>query len=1022
MRAPSPTDASAPDGGRARLGSPRFLSFLFVQFVGAANDNAFKQTLTLLILALPLTEREQAAYSSLATALLPLPFLLFSPLAGYLADRFPKQRMILITTAPEVLAMALGAVGFAIQSVPFLLGVLFVGAAQSAFFSPVKYGLLPESMEHRDLSMANGVLQMATNVAILAGAILGLVAFQQFRDRLELAGLLYVSTALLGTLFAAYVPRTPPGNPRARLRLNPLATLREDWAEVRRTSHLDQALLGLAYYWLLGSLFFAVVPLFARNVLGTSVGGAGVMLMILAVGISAGSVLAGRLSHGRVELGLVPLGSLGLGLCCLDLGLYGGLGPRLAGGLPARAVLDLLGLGVAGGLFVVPLSAQVQQRSPEGGKGRILACSNLLSFSGVLAAAGAMHLLFQVLGVGSRQVVLACGLLTLGVTAYIVALAPQFLVRLVLWLLTNTLYRLQIVGDRHLPAGGGLLVANHVSWVDWLLLGSACDRMVRFLMFRPLHETPGLRWFFRRMHAIPIAAGDPPPLSEESLAKARREIEAGHLVCIFAEGSITRTGHLLPFKRGLERIAAGTAAPIIPVCLDGVWGSLFSYERGRVLFKRPRHPRAPVRVLFGAPLPPTATAFEVRERIQELAVEGFRLRRELQRPLAVELLRRCRRWRRRPFLVGADGRRLTYGQALAHALWLRRRLFASSAPGARVACVLPPGIDATLANLAALLAGRVVVNLPPDLAPEPLREMLERLHPAHVITTVELERARATGREPGPADRLLAGRWVPAPVQRALFLGRGRRPPRLDDAAAVVFGSRPVSLSHHNLLSNIESLAQVFRLERGDRILGLLSCSSSFGLTGNLLAPLMAGTAIVWPADPADVPAAAALAVREGVTVLPVAAERLGAFAALPAGALAGLRDVVTAGPALAGETLARFAERHGVTPRTGLGCEEAAPLIALDVPAARPRGAGGARRVGHPLPGVAVRIVDPESGRALGAEHPGRLWVRGPNVMLGYVDDPAATARVVRDGWLDTGHVARVEADGHLTVLESTP
>lgn len=610
MAESTPSDPQAPGlPPRVGLGSPRFWSFLVTQFLGAANDNAFKYTVSLLILATLATEREQAFYTGLATALFPLPFLLFSPLAGYLADRFPKHHMILITTAPEILAMSLGVIGFSSGNLPFLLGVLFLMAAQSAFFSPVKYGLLPECLERRDLSMANGVVQMTTNLAILSGSVVGLYMFTSFREHLEHAGWVYVGMAVAGTLAAIGVPRTPPGNPRSAFRWNPLGSLGADWREARRRPPLAHALAGLAYYWFLGSMFLAVVPIYGKNVLQTSVEGAGLMLMILSVGIGVGSLLAGRLSHGRVELGLVPLGSLGLTVFSLDLGWCGSSGTLLAGGLPARACVDLVGLGLAAGLFVVPLSAQVQLRSPEGQKGRLLAFSNMLSFSGVFGAAGMMWAMFQLAGWNSRQVVLVCGVMTLAVTVYMIAFAPLFLVRLVLWLLTNTFYRTRIEGDRHLPADGGLLVARRTSWVDALLVGSACDRAVRFMVFRPFYEARGLNWLFRRMQAIPIAANDPPEVREAALARARREIEDGHLVCIFADAEAAGLPRL---EDCLERIVLGLNAPILPTRLEGTWGSLLDFDGGRLRLRWPRRLWARVRVEFGVPLPPETRASEVR--------------------------------------------------------------------------------------------------------------------------------------------------------------------------------------------------------------------------------------------------------------------------------------------------------------------------------------------------------------------------------------------------------------------------
>jgi len=341
-------------------------------------------------------------------------------------------------------------------------------------------------------------------------------------------------------------------------------------------------------------------------------------------------------------------------------------------------------------LFIVPLNAVLQQRSPEGGKGRMIAFSNLLTFSAVLLAAAIPWLATDLLGWGSRQIVLAAGLVTGLVTLYIVSLLPDFLVRLVLWLLTNTIYRIRVSGDENLPSGGGLLVVNHVSWVDALLVGASCARRISFLMYRPLYERRPFHWFFKRMGVIPVSARDSPERKEASLALAREQIASGRLVCIFAEGSITRTGYLLRFRRGLERIAGGGSAPIVPVLLGGVWGSLFSYRDGRLLFRWPRQFLEPVRVHFGHPMPPTTKAHEVRQRIQEMSVDNFALRKQEQRLLQFRFLRQAKRTWRRRFVTDSSARELRYGAALLRVLELRARLVEADEGDDAVGILLPP--------------------------------------------------------------------------------------------------------------------------------------------------------------------------------------------------------------------------------------------------------------------------------------------------------------------------------------------
>ena len=1036
-----------PDAGQrdTRLLSPRFVSFLTAQFLGAANDNAFKMTLTLFVLATVVGETAQLRFNSLATFLFPLPFLLLSPLAGYLADRYSKDRMVGLTKAPEILAMTLAVVAFTAGSLPMLLGVLFLMAAQSAFFSPAKYGLLPEAFAHEKLSMANGVLNMTTNLAILVGSVAGVALFARFRDEPTHIGWILLATAVLGTLAALYVPRTSPGNRDTLFEWNPLRSSLDNWRLVRDRPELVHTLVGIAYFNFLGSAFLTVIPVYGKNVLGLGETGAGMMLMVLSVGIAVGSIVAGRLSQGRVEIGLVPLGSIGLTVFSLGLAIARPGGATLLQGLPLSVTALLLLLGLSAGFYIVPLNALLQQRSPEGTKGRLIAFSNVLSFSAVIVAAVLSLVMTTIKGVNTQHIVLVLAVLTLGATVYILTLLPNFLVRLVLYLLTNTFYRIEVQGDENIPQGGALFVANHVSWVDALLVGAASDRMIRFLMYRGYYEARPLNWLFKKMGVIPIARGDSAEQKQQSLSMARAEIERGHVVCIFAEGAITRTGNLLKFRRGFEQIAEGMAAPIIPVCLDGVWGSLFSWERGRLLFKWPRHVRAPVRVLFGAPLPASAKAHEVRRAVQELSVEAFDLRGTGQDPLEVQYLRRARQRWRRPFIADSSGRQLRFGQALVRTIALRKPLLGGVPVGGRVGVMLPTSAQGALANLSLLAAGGVLINLAFEEGPEHVRCEIEQAGIDRVITTRQIATSLGWGDQVAgirvihfdQVERALrsgallaawvAGRLLPFFIARRVLLGAIDRDPERD--AAVIFSASPqlgdrvrgAVLTHRNILSNMDSLKQVFRLSRDDRVLGVLPLSTSFGLIGTVLLPAVAGLGVVYHDDPGDTETIGSLATTAGVTVLPVGVDQLALYRrALPEEAMSRLRHAVVAGGELADVDREGFLERFGVEPLEGFGCAECAPLVSLNVPTIvrDSRGQTGNRTGtnGHPLPGIAVKIVD-DDGSELPPGSVGALLVRGANVMRGYQGDVELTSQVLRDGWYHTGYRATEDADGFLTV-----
>jgi acyl-[acyl-carrier-protein]-phospholipid O-acyltransferase / long-chain-fatty-acid--[acyl-carrier-protein] ligase len=1031
------------------LTSPRFYSFLLAQFLGALNDNAFKVTILLLILATIRDEPTQVVYASLATAFFPIPFLVFSPIAGYCADRFRKHRVLLWAKIPEIFAMSLATFGFALHSLTLLLLALLAMATQSAFFSPAKYGIFPEVFENEDLSLANGILELATNLAILTGSIAGVYVYSLFKGNLVSAGLTYVALAVVGTVAIAFAPRAPAGNPAARFAWNIFGSVRRDWRETKQRPVLVYTLLGIAYFGFLGSLFLTLIPIFGKNVLHLGEESSGILLAVLSIGIGAGSVVAGRLSRGRVEIGLVPLGSLGLAVCTIDLALYGKGTWTLPLGLPARAAIDLLLLGLSAGFFIVPLNSLLQQRSPEGMKGRLIAFSNVLTFSAVLIAAGVPWLLTAVLGLTTAQVILSTAFLTVGGSLYVMNMLPDFLVRLVLWLLTNTIYRVRAIGESNLPRRGALFVANHTSWVDFLLIGAACDRMIRFLVFRGYYEWPALNWFFRRMRAIPVAAGDPPHKTEESLAIAREQIRQGHAVCIFAEGSITRTGNLLKFKRGFERIASGVDCPIVPIYVEGIWGSIFSYEGGKFFFKWPKGVRRPITVVFGEPLPPTAKAHEVRQRIQELSAEAFVQRKERQRPLGVELLRAARRRWRRPLLVDSHGLKWTFGRTLSRALALRSAVFErSDGEGQPVGILLPPGVPAALANFATALAGRVAVNLDATPRGDIAAAMTEIAGVSLVLTSKKfLDQlgfgARLADRRLVDVEQLLGrisatplagigARLLPVRLAVRLLLWGELRD--VDRVATILFSypaeapDRPLGamLSHHNLLSNLEALRQIFQVAGDDVLLGLLPFSNAIGFTATLWLPVVAGCRVVYGAERLQNDLGE-LSAREHVSLLAATPSLLASLTArLSRRQLADLRFAAVGGEPLTEEVRAAFARRFGVEPVEGYGRPECAPFVSLNVPDVehgREQQVGSrAGTTGHPLPGVSVRIVDPRTQLPLPPGTEGMLWVRGPNVMKGYVSRPAETRQVLRDGWYMTGDTARIDEDGFLTVYYRPP
>jgi acyl-[acyl-carrier-protein]-phospholipid O-acyltransferase/long-chain-fatty-acid--[acyl-carrier-protein] ligase len=615
---------------------------------------------------------------------------------------------------------------------------------------------------------------------------------------------------------------------------------------------------------------------------------------------------------------------------------------------------------------------------------------------------------------------------------------PDSLTRLVVWVLVHSVYRMRVRGRENIPAkGGALLVSNHLSLVDALLLGGSTDRPVRFLMFKGLYERPILGFFARAARAIPISSEQRPREMLRSLKTASDAIRNGEVVCIFAEGQMTRIGQLLPFRRGFERIMKGVDAPIIPVHLDGVWGSIFSFERGRYVWKLPKRALHPITVSYGTPLPSSSTALEVRQAVQELQTDAYKQHGKDLKPVPYAFIKTARR---HPFRIAmADAtKHLRFGAALAGALYLSRRLEKEWAGQDMVGILLPPSLAGALVNFAAMFSGKVPVNLNYTLSNEGIASCAKQCSIQTVITSrVFLEKMKL--QVPGKAilleDAAAKPRW--GERLRALFgaflLPASmimRRKIQPDDLATVIFSSgstgdpKGVMLTHDNVASNIAQLAQCFGFDRKDRILGILPFFHSFGFTGTLMLPLTNAMGVVFHPNPFDAKTIGELVAEHGVTFLLATPTFLqGYIRRCEPEQFGSLKLVLVGAEKLQERTAQAFEDRFGIRPLEAYGCTECSPAVTVNTRDYRARGyrqVGGKRgKIGHALPGVSIRIVDLDTMQPLPVGLPGLMLVRGPNVMKGYLGRPAETAKAIRDGWYVTGDIATIDEDGFVEITD---
>ncbi|HEX5774118.1 MAG TPA: MFS transporter, partial [Geomobilimonas sp.] len=686
------------------------------QALGAMNDNLIK-----LIIVFFLVGRQGPAaagtIAAIGSAAFVAPFLVFSALAGSLADRYPKQRVIVGVKLLEVGIALLAGAGLFLGAPALLYLAVFLLGTHSALLAPAKYGIVPELVEREELSRANSRLEMFSFMAIIGGTALAPFLVQACGGRHGLASLAGVVIGGAGLVLALSLPVTPIAAPGRRLTVMPTSYFRT-LRDLRGDGYLLLTVLGAAYFLFVGA--FCQLNLLPYGIarLGLNQEESGYLFLAAAFGIGLGSLLAGRLSGRTVEFGVVPIGAVGLTLCAFAL-------HAAPANLPAVLVLVFL-FGVSAGLFIVPLQAFIQLRSPADRRGEIQAASSFLSWVGVLLASGLLWVLSGPLGVsaGGCFTVLAC--ITLVLSLITLRVLPDFLLRFVALMAMRVCYRIRVIDDRFVPSEGpALLVANHVSWLDALLLIATQQRRIRFVMDRHIYETPVLKQLCRLMRVIPVSPKDGRKGLVEFIATARAALDEGYLVCIFAEGSITRSGMLGEFKGGFERIVKGSDYPIIPVYIGGAWGSILSYAHGRLLSRWPTLFPYRMTIIFGEPLPTESTATDVRQAVMELSCAWFESRKPRRRSLAELFVESARGNWSRHAISDTGGKILSYGEALTGAVLLAGKL-ELLAGKEKVGLLLPPSAGGALANIAVTMGGRVPVNLNYTASSEGIRSAVEQ--------------------------------------------------------------------------------------------------------------------------------------------------------------------------------------------------------------------------------------------------------------------------------------------------------
>lgn len=1021
-----------------------FSSLLITQFLGAFNDNLCR----MIIIFTALSQAEKLGQSS--TTLIPLiggvfiiPYLFFSGYAGYLADKYSKTTVLIRTKFLEIISMGLMLFTLISGNVYLMIAVLFIMSTQSTFFSPAKYGILPELFSEGALARANGLINMTTFVSIILGTALGGYMFFIFQDAPYKMGVVLLIIAIIGFISALLINKVPPSGSKVEFKINPYGEIFEGIKILKRNKTLFLSCLSVAYFWFIGSLVQLDIPIIATELMMLKADKASLLIAALAVGVGLGSLMAGRLSVTTIEIGIVPIGAMGVTAFLITSGLVSGA-PLASDSFNSMAIhLSLLGF--FGGLYVVPLIALVQERSPVKEKGRVLATLNVLSTIAMLLSVLSIYVLGTILKVSTADILLIFGGVTVFVTIYILTVVPDFAVRFVLLLFTHSIYKINLRGVDNIPkTGPALIVCNHMSHVDGLLIGANVPRFVRFMLFKPYYEMRGLHWFFKMMKMIPVSN-----LSKsdtlEAIDKARESLKNGELVCIFAEGAISRTGNMLPFKRGYEKILDGLDVPIIPAHLDRLWGSIFSFKEGKFFFKWPKKIPYPVTVSFGKPLKPHEDPFIVRKKVQELGTTAFEDRRKKGDTIGAKFIKTAKGNMTKDAVIDSTDKHLSYFKLLTLSLILSSKfksLKANKSNTKMVGLILPPLAVGAAVNIACYFRGLIPVNLNFTAGSDFLRFAVNTCELKEIITSKSFIKKAGIERTPemifiedivkNISSILKISSMLKALAPRFLiknvFTKTVTDPYEL---STILFSSgstatpKAIKLSHHNIISNIDGIDQVLWLTNKDKIMGVLPFFHSFGFTGALWLPLLSGFAAVYHPNPLDPKTIGEMIKKYKATLFittPTFAQSY--IRKCEKEDLESLRFAITGAEKLKLDTFNKFKEKFDIELQEGYGATEMGPVISLNIPDFKAKGSHqkGTKfgTVGHPIPGVTIKIVNIDDlSKTLTYEEEGLLMVKGPGMMTGYLKDDVKTNEAIVDGWYNTGDIARIDKDGFITITD---
>ena len=1036
-----------------------FLPYLAIAFLNAGVDLAHKITIQNVLLK-SFDGDALVILTALINAMILLPFIfLFSP-AAFINDKFSRTKVIRLSALAAVGISALICLCYAIGEFYMAFALTLLLAAQSAVYSPAKYSIIKSIVGTEQLGMANGIIQALTIIAILFSSF----AFSFFFESHYIAsndpnmvlqsvweiGIALIAFSALEAYFAFKIPFFPQTAEFSEQKFSAkqyanLHYLKENIRTLRQNKNIWLSVIGLSLFWGVSQVIVAAFPAHYKAIFQAD--NAIVIQAILAVsglGLVLGSYVAGKMSHLHIELGIVPVGAVGIfiSLFCLTL-------------TDSNLFLTIcsFAFGFFGGLFIVPLNATIQYFAPEAISGKIMAGNNFMQ-NVLMVAFLLLSILFVKLSLSTTNLLIFASLVCLVGSFYAMLQLPHLFTRLLLLPILKTGYRFHVNGLKNLPQSGGvLLLGNHISWIDWLVLQAASPRAIKFVMYRPIYNKWYLTWFLRIFKVIPIGGG----ASKESIQTIRSYLENGEVVALFPEGHISYNGQINEFQKGFEHVLEGLEnITTVPFYLRGLWGSSFSRADSHYKILSKKRGKREVLVAFGKPISGFIDAVAMKQKVVELSFSAWEHFINEQAPLTHHWLESAKSDLFKECVADAQGTELNNVKFIAAVLSFARVLKTKLRGQRHVGVLLPSSAAGAIVNMALFVLGKVPVNLNYTLSAESMQKALAKAQIDTVLSSAKfLDKLTAKGFDFNAilADKLLFAEDIAKGLNKtakthafltALFAPqwwiklRYFADVKLDDTATILFSSgsegdpKGIELSHKNLLTNIKQVSELLNFRRDDVILNSLPIFHSFGLTVTTLLPLCEGVKMVSVADPTDGATIGKMSAKHGVSILFGTSTFFRLYTRnkkLHPLMFQNVRIVIAGAEKLKTDVKDAFRLKFGLEIHEGYGTTETAPVAAVNVPNILEKDSlkeltfTKEGTVGLPLPGTIIKIVDPDTLNELKTGEDGLILIGGGQVMKGYLDDPEKTAEVIAelDGvrYYKTGDKGHIDEHGFVTIVD---